>query len=125
MTAWECDMAETYGVLDVDSIPLRKLATLSAGLREDSRIKMKLTGMRVSFAEYMQALIYDEVAWLKWSHTTIAHDNPESAPDRIAPILMGKSKPVPASQGSKYEAFNSGNDFASRWAELTKGEGNG
>ncbi len=33
-----CDLAETYGVLDMDALPARLVATLAAGLREDSRI---------------------------------------------------------------------------------------
>lgn len=33
-----CDLAETYHIYDMRSLPLRTVATLSAGLREDSRI---------------------------------------------------------------------------------------
>ena len=41
-----CDIAETYHVLDYRSIPVDLLATLCAGLHDDSRIKMKMMGMR-------------------------------------------------------------------------------
>jgi hypothetical protein len=66
---WECDMAETYGIVDVDSVPLRKLALLSAGLRDDSRIKMKLYGANVSLMTQLTAAMLDKLSWLCWSKT--------------------------------------------------------
>ena len=41
-----CDLAETYNVLDYRSLPIMTLATLCAGLHDDSRIKMQLMEMR-------------------------------------------------------------------------------
>lgn len=41
-----CDLAETYHVLDYRSLPVTTLATLCAGLHDDSRIKMKLMDMQ-------------------------------------------------------------------------------
>lgn len=41
-----CDMAETYRVYDLHALPVRTLATLAAGLRADSRIKMKASGIK-------------------------------------------------------------------------------
>ena len=40
-----CDLAETYHIYDMRSLPLQTVATLSAGLRDDSRIKMKAGGV--------------------------------------------------------------------------------
>lgn len=40
-----CDLAETYNVLDYRSLPIMTLATLCAGLHDDSRIKMQLMEM--------------------------------------------------------------------------------
>lgn len=40
-----CDMAETYHLLDLHSIPVHLLATLASGLRDDSRIRMKMLGL--------------------------------------------------------------------------------
>lgn len=42
--ALACDFAETYGILDMRQLPAGKLATLAAGLRENSRIKLHLGG---------------------------------------------------------------------------------
>ena len=40
--AWICDLAETYRIFDYRALPVGLLATLSFGLREDSRIKQKM-----------------------------------------------------------------------------------
>ena len=42
-----CDLAETYGILDYKALPVPLLATLCSGLRETSRIKLRLSGMSV------------------------------------------------------------------------------
>ena len=39
-----CDLAETYHIYDYRSLPVKLVATLSAGLRDDSRIKLKAAG---------------------------------------------------------------------------------
>ncbi len=36
-----CDLAETYGIYDYRQLPLRTVAVLSAGLRDDARIIKK------------------------------------------------------------------------------------
>jgi len=36
-----CDLAETYGIYDYRQLPIRTVAVLSAGLREDARIIKK------------------------------------------------------------------------------------
>ena len=41
-----CDLAETYNVSDYRSLPVTLLATLCAGLHDDSRIKMRMMGLR-------------------------------------------------------------------------------
>lgn len=65
----ECDLAETYGVLEMEALPVRKLAVLSFGLRDNSRIKMKLAGMKVSMDRLMLAGCFDMLSWLRWSKT--------------------------------------------------------
>ena len=43
-----CDFAETYHILDYRALPLKLAAVLACGLRDDSRIKMKLAGMKLN-----------------------------------------------------------------------------
>jgi len=65
-SAWICDMAETYGIYDTGSLPLRTVATLSAGLRDNSRIKMKISGAKASREELLIATVADGVHALLW-----------------------------------------------------------
>ena len=37
--ALECDLAETYGIYDINTLPISKIAIFAKGLREKSRIK--------------------------------------------------------------------------------------
>lgn len=129
-TAWECDMAETYGIINFEAVPLRKLARLSAGLRETSRIKMKLSGARGSLTDYLLALLYDEFVGFKWALARAGKEDdpnnpPPEQPDRIAPYIIGteneEQNKKPAAP-EKYEAFETGADFDARWKHLTKGE---
>ena len=64
-----CDLAETYGIYDYESLPLQTVATLSIGLRGESRIKMKITGSVLTRAELIQTVIVDYLAMLLWSKT--------------------------------------------------------
>lgn len=59
--ALACDLAETYGILDTEALPIKKLAVLSCGLRENSRIKMKMSGSMVSSDTLILAAIFDTV----------------------------------------------------------------
>lgn len=61
-----CDFAETYHIYDFRSLPARKAATLAVGLRDDSRIKLKMSGMNVSNELLMTAVIADRMGQLLW-----------------------------------------------------------
>ena len=63
-----CDFAETYHIYDYRSLPVKLAATYSAGLRENSRIKMKMRGDALGDSNRMLvAMIYDAVAMLGWN----------------------------------------------------------
>jgi len=119
--AWECDLAETYGVIDWEQLSVRKLAVLSSGLRDNSRIKMKLSGSRVSVDTYLIALMADSLSWLVWAKTKDAQEG-KNRPMSIASLLMG-TVPEKKQENSKYMQFDSGADFSAVWAELATDEG--
>jgi len=119
--AWECDLAETYGVIDWEQLSVRKLAVLSSGLRDNSRIKMMLSGSRVSVDTYLRALMADSLSWLVWAKTKDAQEG-KNRPTSIAAMLMGTA-PEPKTENSKYMQFDSGADFSAVWAELATNEG--
>lgn len=64
-----CDLAETYHIYDYKALPARKVAILANGLRDDSRIKMKMTEQKLTFEELLLCSIYDKVAILQWLNT--------------------------------------------------------
>ena len=60
-----CDLAETYQIFDYRSLPVQLVATLSAGLREDSRIKLRAAGSPVSMETIILSAIADNLALLR------------------------------------------------------------
>lgn len=61
--AFICDMAETYHLYDIKSVPLPYLATLASGLGMDSRIGLKRHGLKAPWTTVMLAMYLD--AWSK------------------------------------------------------------
>ena len=59
-------MAETYHVLNLWELPVEKAAVLAAGLREDSRIRLKLAGMKTDFRTMLEASLLDSVNTSVW-----------------------------------------------------------
>ena len=60
--AFICDMAQTYHVYDIRSLPLPYLATLASGLGMDSRIRLKAHGLKASWATAMLAMYIDALS---------------------------------------------------------------
>ena len=60
-----CDLAETYHILDYRSLPVQLVATLSAGLRDDSRIKLKAADTSVDLETIILAAIADNLTMLR------------------------------------------------------------
>lgn len=64
-----CDFAETYHVYDWRALPIRTAATLARGLRDDSRIKMLISGTRYKTETMLLAGIADRLSILAWQRT--------------------------------------------------------
>lgn len=60
-----CDLAETYHILDYRSLPVQLVATLSAGLRDNSRIKLKMTDTPVDLETIILAAVADNLTMLR------------------------------------------------------------
>ena len=87
-TALICDLAETYGVLDWKALPLKTAAALSAGLRDNSRIKMKLSGQKIDCETVLLAAIADRLSMLVWFRTIDGVNN-RNRPESILTRLIG------------------------------------
>lgn len=102
-TALICDLAETYHIHDYRSLPVKLIAALSAGLRENSRIKMKINNEPVDRYVFFLAVIADRIAAL----TT------KDAPSLVDILLnQGREK-----SQKTVMAFSSGAEFDRAWKE--------
>lgn len=99
-----CDLAETYGIFDYRALPLKLVATLSVGLRENSRIKMKLSGVKTSTDTMLLASAVDRLSLLVWAKTEDAQNN-VNRPKSILSILTG------IEEESEIVTFNTAEDF--------------
>lgn len=90
-TALICDLAETYGIIDYRALPVETLAALSVGLRENSRIKMRLSDTRVQPDILLLAAAVDRLSLLVWSKTKDAEKG-KNKPKSLVEIMNGKEK---------------------------------
>lgn len=83
-----CDFAETYHILDYKALPLKTAAVLACGLRENSRIRMKMAGMSVSPDMVMMAAAVDRLSILVWTKTKDSAKG-KNAPESILQKITG------------------------------------
>lgn len=110
-----CDLAETYHLFDWSAVSVPTLARLASGLRDDSRIMLKLSGQRVPIERLLLAMVADNTAYSAWANTKAAHDNPESVPERIVPIMLGKHT---VSNHKAVQSFRTAEEFEAKLAKL-------
>lgn len=110
-----CDLAETYGILNYRSLPIHLVATLCVGLRENSRIKMKMADITVTFEKIVLAGIWDKVNLLYWSKTKDGSKN-RNCPESIAAKLMKSKEP------KQLIAFDDGKAFLEYRQKLIGGD---
>ncbi|MGM0324278.1 hypothetical protein IGJ18_001786 [Enterococcus sp. AZ078] len=111
-----CDLAETYQIYEYKQLPVCKVAVFSCGLKEDSRIKLKMSNQLVSFETMLLAGIYDRLSLLLWSKTKDAEKGknmPKAVSDELD-LSPRKTKQADTS------LFNSSEDFEQRRKELIK-----
>lgn len=111
-----CDLAETYQIYDYKQLPLSKVAVFSCGLREYSRIKMKMSNQTVSFETLLLAGISDKLSVLLWTKTKDAEKG-KNLPKMIMDGLLPYKKEMSTADTS---IFDSSEDFERRRNELIK-----
>lgn len=82
-----CDLAETYQVYNYRELPLELVATLSFGLRDNSRIKLKMSNQKVDAQTLLQASTVDALNTLVWFKTKGAETG-EGRPTSIVSSLI-------------------------------------
>ena len=99
-----CDMAETYGILNIKGLPVQKLATLVLGLRDNSRMKIMISGTKADTQTILLASILDAVALLVWFGSKDGQ-NGVNRPKSVLNVIMGREE-----QG-QYKTFATVEDF--------------
>lgn len=84
-----CDLAETYGIFDYRALPVDLLATLVIGLRDTSRIKMKMSGAQNAPDILLLAAAVDRLSFLVWAQTEDGI-NGVNKPKQLLDILLEK-----------------------------------
>lgn len=97
-----CDFAETYHIFDFKRLPVKLAASLAVGLRDDSRIKMKLSGAKASTEIILLASAVDRLSLLAWMQTKDAEKG-RNRPKSLLEAFVPKE--------TDNTSFDSGEDF--------------
>ena len=117
-----CDLAETYGIYDMRALPVETLAVLASGLRENSRIKMKMAGAKAGRDTMLLVAAVDRLSWLCWAKTQDGRKG-RNRPASIAEALTEpKNKPA---ESSKAKGFSTPEEFERAWKAMTGGGDHG
>lgn len=100
-----CDLAETYKIYDYRQLPPTRAAVFAVGLKDDSRIKMKLSGHKVSIDTLLLAGISDRLSILLWWKTRDGQKG-RNKPAMMVEILTSKEV-----KNTDVVVFSSGEDF--------------
>lgn len=91
-----CDMAETYKVLDMYSLPLFLFATLACGLPKNSRIMTRLSGVNVPFNDMILGRLLDTVSYVLYTLQVLGGAKPQE-PKSVVEAMIGVSNGKEAS----------------------------
>ena len=104
-----CDLAETYGIYEYRAYSPLYIGTLAAGLRDDSRIKMKVSGERLSISQLLAAMTVDKLANLVWMQSK------DGVKGRNKPASVVEQLRGSASKPSEIHGFDSPEEFQKAW----------
>lgn len=113
-SALECDLAEYYNIYDYRSLSPERVATFSVGLREDSRIKMKIAGLKHPLNTILLASAVDKLQLLLWSKTKDGAKNKNRPPSVLAKLLNQQEE----EKESDIEAYDSAEEFEAAMKEF-------
>lgn len=98
-----CDFAETYHIYDYKRLPVKLVASLAVGLRSDSRIKIKLSGSKVSPEMMMMAAIVDRLTVLVWMQTKDGQHGRNQPKPLLSVLEKPESDTISFLSGEEYE----------------------
>lgn len=111
-----CDFAETYHIYDLYQYPCDYVATLAAGLRNNSRIMVKLSGLRITPELFTMCDIADSLRILRWWKTKDGQKG-RNMPPMLQDVFSGETE---KDENEELRGFISGEDFMNEWKRLTE-----
>lgn len=109
-----CDLAETYHIYDYRQLPVKLVAVFAFGLKDDSRIKMKMNGQSAPLETLLLARMTDNLNTLVWFKTKDGQRG-KNRPPSMVDILNNK---IEEKSKNDVVVFNSGEDFEERRRKL-------
>ena len=100
-----CDLAETYHIYDYKKLPLTQVAIFAIGLKDNSRIKMKMSDQLVPMETLLFAGIFDRLSLLLWGQTK------DGQKGKNRPTMIFETLTVKKSKESDVIVFSSGEDY--------------
>lgn len=88
----QCDLAETYRIYDWKALPVRTVATLSCGLRENSRVMRAMSGQKQTIDTMLLAAAVDRLSLLVWFQTKDGQKNRKRPPSLTEELTKDRSK---------------------------------
>lgn len=105
-----CDFAETYHILKYRELPPTTAGVLACGLRDNSRIKLKMANVKVSLEDILLATIADKLENQMYQYAKAHGAKNIGEPESILKRIQGEPK-----EASSLETFETGDDFIKAW----------
>lgn len=103
-----CDLAETYHIYRYEDHDPRYIGVLCMGLRDNSRVKMKVGETKITLEQALLGRIADELAFISWSKTKDA----QKGRNRPASILKMLT------EEKETQGFADEDAFLKAWASI-------
>lgn len=110
-----CDLAETYHIYNYRELPIETVATLAVGLRDTSRIKAKMSGLKTTLDVMLQSMTVDYLAMLFWFQSEDGAKG-KNRPQSITAAILGADK-----KENDIRGFDSGDAFEEARKKLLGG----
>ena len=112
-----CDFAEYYRIYDYRALTPKYAGVLACGLRDNSRIKMKMSEQAVDMDTILLATIADRIQILIWQNTEDGQKG-RNVPESIVKKLLGVKEEKP------HMVFNTGADYEAYRESVINGKWN-
>ena len=106
-----CDFAETYHILNYKELPPATVGVLACGLRDNSRIKMKMADMKISLEDMLLAMIADKLEYQMYQYAKAHGGKNIGEPESILKKIQGEKRE------SSIAMFETGDEFMAAWRE--------